>query len=131
LRTARAGPGSRGPRVSRVTRSRHGGRHRDRSGPTPQATAALALAAAALVLLTSAAHVQQRTGGLLAELAGSGAVVTLSGTVTGDPAPLEPTPERPGPERLRLPLRVETVEGRGLGARARAPVLLLAPTSWQ
>ncbi|PYG01599.1 competence protein ComEC [Georgenia satyanarayanai] len=109
---------------------RGGGRHRDRAGPTPQATAALALVVAALVLGAVAAHVHQRASGLLTELTEAGAVVTVSGPVTGDPAVIATPPERGGGERVTVPVRADLVVGRGLTARARAPVLLLAPPTW-
>ncbi|WP_324651233.1 ComEC/Rec2 family competence protein [Georgenia sp. H159] len=109
---------------------RHGARHRDRAGPTPQATAALALVVAALVLLSTAAQVHQRAGGLLRELTAISAVVEIRGTVTGDPATVAAPPERGGGERVMVPVRADVVEGRGLAARARAPVLLLAPPGW-
>lgn len=109
---------------------RGGGRHRDRAGPTPQATAALALAVAALLLGAVAAHVHQRASGLLTELVAAGAVVTVSGPVTGDPTVTTSPPERGGGERAMVPVRADLVVGRGLTARARAPVLLLAPPSW-
>lgn len=110
---------------------RRGGRHRDRAGPTPQATAALALVIAALVLAAVAAHVHQRAGGLLSELVAAGAVATVSGPVTGDPAVVAADPERGGGQRVMVPVRADLVVGRGLTARARAPVLLLAPPSWE
>lgn len=109
---------------------RGGGRHRDRAGATPQATAVLALVVAALVLGAVAAHVHQRASGLLDELVDAGAVVTVSGPVTGDPAVIASPPERGGGERVMVPVRADLVVGRGLAARARAPVLLLAPPSW-
>ncbi len=109
---------------------RRGGRHRDRAGPTPQATTALALVAAALVLLVTAAQVHQRAGGLLSELVASGAVVTVEGPVTGDPELVSAPPERGGGDRVMVPVRADLVDGRGLTARARAPLLVLAPPSW-
>src|SRR5690625_3296799 len=107
-----------------------GARHRDRAGPTPQATATLALVVAALVLLSTAAHLHQRAGGLLADLVSAGAVVTVHGPVTGDPTPVATQPGRGGEQRVTVPVRADVVTGRGLTARARAPVLLLAPESW-
>ncbi|MCM3659643.1 ComEC/Rec2 family competence protein [Georgenia satyanarayanai] len=109
---------------------RGGGRHRDRAGPTPQATAVLALVVTALLLGAVAAHVHQRASGLLTELVEVGAVVTVTGPVTGDPSAITTPPERGGGERVTVPLRADLVVGRGLTARARAPVLLLAPPSW-
>lgn len=109
---------------------RRGARHRDRAGPTPQATAALTLVVAALVLLSTAAQVHQRAAGLLSELVTAGAVVELRGTVTGDPAVVTAPPERGGGQRVMLPVRADVVGGRGLLARARAPVLVLATPAW-
>lgn len=108
-----------------------GARHRDRAGPTPQATAILTALAAVLVLASAAAQLQQRGAGLLAELADDRAVVTVSGTVTGDPATVTTPPERGGGTRARVRVRVDEVVGRGLSARARAPVLVLGPPTWQ
>lgn len=107
------------------------GRHRDLTGPTPQATTALALVVTALVLLSVAAQVHQRAAGLLGELVAAGAVVTVSGQVVGDPRTIPTPPERGGGERVAVALRADVVEGRGLTARARAPVLVLAPASWR
>lgn len=107
-----------------------GGRHRDRAGPTPQATAILTVLAAVLVLASAAAQLQQRSAGLLAELVADGAVVTVSGTVTGDPATVTTPPERGGGTRARVRVRADEVVGRGFSARARAPVLVLGPPTW-
>ncbi|TNC16662.1 MBL fold metallo-hydrolase [Georgenia sp. 311] len=133
----RGGRGKGGARAGRApSRGRAGrglparGRHRDRAGPTPQATAALALAVGALVLLSGAAQVHARAGELLDRLLDAGAVVTVRGQVTGDPDVLPVTPERGGGERVRVPVRADLVEGRGLAARARAPLLVLAPPAW-
>ena len=108
-----------------------GGRRRDRAGPTPQATALLTVLAAALVLVSAAAQLHQRSAGLLDELVTEGAVITLRGTVTGDPATLTAPAERGGGTRVTVRVRADEVVGRGLSARARAPVLVLGPPSWQ
>ena len=105
-------------------------RHRDRSGPTPQATVLLGLVGAALVLGSVGAQVHQRTSGPLGDLIAQGAVVTVTGRVVGDPGLVETPAERGGGQRSTVPLRVDLIEGRGLTARARAPLLVLAPTSW-
>lgn len=113
------------------TRPSRRGRHRDLTGPTPQATVALALVVAALVLLSAAAQVHQRAAGLLGDLVATGAVATVSGQVTGDPRLSATPPERGGGDRVMVPLRADVVEGRGLAARVRAPLLVLAPPTWQ
>ncbi|MEE6286797.1 ComEC/Rec2 family competence protein [Georgenia sp. MJ173] len=103
------------------------------------AAAALALAAMVLVALATAAHVHVRSTGLLAELAPRGAVVTVVGTVVGDPRPVATDPsatwggdERAGPgaDRFRTRVRVEQVEGRGRLGNVRTPVLVLGPAAW-
>lgn len=131
-----AGAARAGWSLGRPARDRRGGagarraRHRDRAGPTPQATAALALAVAAVVLGSAGAQVHQRAGGLVAELVAARAVVTVRGPVTGDPAVLPAPADRGGGERVVVPVRADDVEGRGLAARARAPLLVLAPPDW-
>src|SRR5690606_29079032 len=113
------------------TRPSRRGRHRDLTGPTPQATVALALVVAALVLLSAAAQVHQRAAGLLGDLVATGAVAPVSGRATGGAGLSPAAPERGGRDRVRVRQRAEVVEGRGLPARVRAPALVLARPTWQ
>jgi competence protein ComEC len=95
--------------------------------------AATALAAGGAVVLVAAGHLAVRDSGLLAGLTDQAASVRLVATVTDDPTPVRPDPERgwaPAKPRWTVGLDVTEVTGRGMTTSARAPVLLVGGAAW-
>lgn len=81
------------------------------------------------VLLAGASQLAARDAGGMVVLAASGATVTLSGTLTSEPAPVRSGP--PGtPPRYRATVAVDDVETRGRHRAASAPVTVLTGSPW-
>jgi len=129
---ARARGASSGPAPPRPVPPRPAASWRTPSWWVPALAATLACAAVAL--LATAAQQSVRGAGLLADLVDQRATATVVGRVAGDAREVrgQVVPGRPPPpERVAVRLRVVDVEGRGSRGAARAPVLVLGPTSWR
>ncbi|HET7800697.1 MAG TPA: ComEC/Rec2 family competence protein [Humibacillus xanthopallidus] len=89
---------------------------------------ALTLALTALLLLAAGAQRTIRTAGPVEDLARSGAVVTMVGSLAADPRPVAASSNRGGPVVV-VRIAVDTVVGRGVRTPVSTPVLVVGPAS--
>jgi competence protein ComEC len=89
---------------------------------------ALTLAVTAVLLVVVAAQRLVRTAGPVERLAAAGAVVRMTGCLTGDPRPVVSAAPR-GEPMVVLRVAVETVVGRGVRTAVQTPVLVVGPAS--
>ncbi len=103
-------------------------RHRAVGAAATGTVLALVAAAACLVVVALAQHA--RTSGTWGDLVRGAATVRVVAVVREEPVRLAPRVEGRSTAGARVVVEVQEVTGRGVGARSRAPVLILGPESW-
>lgn len=91
---------------------------------------ALVLAAISVTAGAVAGHAHARASGWWGALVRQAATVEVEAVVRDSPAPVAARPEGDGTPRIRVRAEVREVAGRGAGAAARSPVLVLGPEAW-